>query len=267
MRSIPHPARLAACAIVALALGASAHAVECSSTQLDGMSATACRVDVHREDLRLLLNDATGKPLQTFAALDRSLASQGLRVTFAMNAGMFQPNYAPVGLFIADGKQLKRLNTADGTDNFTLKPNGVFFVGARGAGVIESSRFPAIAESVSLATQSGPLLVQAGAIHPRLSAASASRLIRNGVGVDKAGLVIFAISEDPMNLHEFARLFRDTLHCPNALYFDGNVSSVYVPARQLNIQRSLLGPMITVVEATPKPGGSDAEAAPKRERP
>ena len=240
-------------AVATLAVAASARAVECTAVQLDGKTALACRVDVHREDLRLFLNDATGKPLQNFAALERSLAAQKLRVTFAMNAGMFQPNYSPVGLFVAEGKQLKRLNTADGTDNFTLKPNGVFYLGANGAGVVESSQFPTIAQSVSLATQSGPLLVQAGVIHPRLSATSVSRLIRNGVGVDNAGVAVFAITEDAMNLHEFARLFRDTLHCPNALYFDGNVSSVYVPARRLNIQRSQLGPMVAVVEAIPAP--------------
>jgi len=250
MSGLRHGLHSALFAIAALALSAFAQAVECTSAQLDGKAALACRVDAHREDLRLFLNDAGGNPLQNFAALERSVASQGLRVTFAMNAGMFQPNYSPVGLFIADGKQVKRLNTADGTDNFTLKPNGVFFLGASGAGVVESSQFPAIPKPVTLATQSGPLLVQAGAIHPRLSATSVSRLIRNGVGVDNAGIVVFAITEDAMNLHEFARLFRDTLHCPNALYFDGNVSSVYVPARQLNIQRSQLGPMIAVVEPT-----------------
>jgi uncharacterized protein YigE (DUF2233 family) len=251
------------CSIIGLALATSAQAVECTPAQFAGKAALACRVDARREDLRLFLNDAAGSPLQNFAALDRSLAPQGLRVTFAMNAGMFQPNYSPVGLFIADGKQVKRLNTADGTDNFTLKPNGVFFLGDNGAGVVESSQFPAIAKSVSLATQSGPLLVQAGAIHPRLSATSVSRLIRNGVGVDNAGIAIFAITEDPMNLHEFARLFRDTLHCPNALYFDGNVSSVYVRARQLHILRSQLGPMIAVVEALPKaPDGKSARPTP-----
>jgi len=256
MSSLRHALRRMFPAIAALAIGASVHAVECASAQLEGKSALTCRVDVHREDLRLFLNDAAGNPLQTFAALERSLAYQGLHVTFAMNAGMFQPNYAPVGLFIADGKQVKRLNTADGTDNFTLKPNGVFFLGPNGVGVVESSQFAAIGNSVSFATQSGPLLVQGGAIHPRLSATSVSRLIRNGVGVDNAGIAIFAITEDSMNLHEFARLFRDVLHCPNALYFDGNVSSVYVPAQRVNIQRSQLGPMIAVVETAGKPARS-----------
>lgn len=248
MSSVPRPARVTFLAILALAFGTQAHGVDCAAAQIDGKAATVCRVDVHREQLRLFLNDATGRPLQTFAALERELAAQAMRVTFAMNAGMFQPNYAPVGLFISDGKQIKRLNTATGTDNFTLKPNGVFFLSTTGAGVIESSQFPAIARAVSLATQSGPLLVQADVIHPRLSAASTSRLIRNGVGVDVAGVVSFAITDDPMNLHEFARLFRDILHCPNALYFDGNVSSLYVPGRKLNVQRSFLGPMIAVVE-------------------
>jgi uncharacterized protein YigE (DUF2233 family) len=230
-----------------LLAGHAALAVECDRFHIDAKAALACRVDVPRERLKLYLEDGSGRPLKTFAALQRLLASQDQKLVFAMNAGMFHQDYSPVGLFIADGKQTASLNAAAGQGNFFLKPNGVFLVSDRAARIVESSQFNSVQGEVSLATQSGPLLVQQGKIHARFSATSSSRLIRNGVGVDRAGVAVFAITEAPMSFHEFARLFRDVLHCADALYFDGVVSSVKLPAEQ-PIQRANLGPIIAVVE-------------------
>jgi uncharacterized protein YigE (DUF2233 family) len=238
--------------LIAAVLWSPAHAVECSRVDVDGKAATACRIDVHREDLRLFLTDASGRPLQTFAALEGMLAAQGKALVFAMNAGMFHADYSPVGLFVDEGRQLSPVNVSNGAGNFFLKPNGVFFVGNGRAGVIESSRFAARGEKVSLATQSGPLLVEAGIIHPLLRPTSTSRLIRNGVGVDRAGRAIFVISDDPVSLHELARLFRDGLSCPDALYFDGVVSSVRTPRHRQSVQRAKLGPIIAVIETQPR---------------
>ena len=167
-----------------------------------------------------------------------------------MNAGMFEPGRLPVGLFVADGKTLFPLNTADGTGNFFLKPNGVFLVDDGKARVVESSGYPEVARSghVTLATQSGPLLVRAGVIHPAFNPASTSRLIRNGVGVTAAGEAVFAISEEPVSLYEFAAFFRDVLRCPDALFLDGTVSSLYAPGLKRDDFRVELGPLIGVVE-------------------
>jgi uncharacterized protein YigE (DUF2233 family) len=224
-----------------------AHAVECRRAEAAGKSATVCRVDAQRERLRLFLRDPSGQPLQTFAAVDRTLDAKGERLVFAMNAGMFHADYSPVGLLIQDGRQIARLNTGEGSGNFFLKPNGVFFVATGRAGILEAEAFSRRREPVSLATQSGPLLVRAGAIHPQLDPRSTSRLIRNGVGIDRSGTVVFAISDDPMSFYEFAMLFRDVLQCPDALYFDGVVSSLHAPGVGRSIQRAQLGPIIGVV--------------------
>jgi uncharacterized protein YigE (DUF2233 family) len=249
--------------LVAACLASQAHAVDCSRSQIDGKSALVCRVDTHQEQLHLYLNDAVGRPIQTFPALERMVTARGERLVFAMNAGMFEPNYSPVGLFIENRKQLAPLNTSNGQGNFFLQPNGVFFVGKGGPGILESAQFAALHEEIELATQSGPLLVRAGSIHPLLKATSTSRLIRNGVGVDGSTTVVFAISDDPMNLHEFARLFRDVLHCPDALYFDGVVSSVYAAPVRVSVQRAQLGPIIGVVESAPPADPKRVKTAPQ----
>jgi len=61
--------------------------------------------------------------------------------------------------------------------------------------------------------------------------------------------VVFAISEEPVNLYEFAVLFRDVLRCPDALYLDGVISSLYAPGLKRSDRKAELGPMIGVVEA------------------
>ncbi|MBS0193272.1 MAG: phosphodiester glycosidase family protein [Proteobacteria bacterium] len=208
---------------------------------------TTVRVDTREQRLELFLYDGHGQPFHRFDHLAASLAAHGLSLRFAMNAGMFEPDFSPVGLFVADGHELKPLNLADGKGNFYLKPNGVFFIDGDGPRVVESSHYPRVAHDVRLATQSGPLLLEHGAIHPGFDPGSSSRRIRNGVGVDGA-FVWFVISDTPVTFHEFARYFRDVLHCTDALYLDGNLSSLYDLARSRDDEREPLGPIIGVVE-------------------
>jgi uncharacterized protein YigE (DUF2233 family) len=208
---------------------------------------TVMRVDTRSERLELFLRDQSGTPFFRLEKLRSWLASQNKTLRFAMNAGMFEPDYSPVGLFISHGKELAPLNLANGTGNFYLKPNGVFFVTSNGPNIVESSKYNQQPKDVLLATQSGPLLVENGAIHPSLRATSRSRLIRNGVGVS-AREAIFVISNAPITLYEFASYFRDQLGCRDALYFDGVVSSLLLPAENRSDSSTDLGPMVGVVQ-------------------
>ena len=236
--------------VVVSAWSGAARAVEFGEERAAGKRVTFCRVDLRKERLRLFLKDEYGEVFRRFDPLARATQAAGGTLVFAMNAGMFEPGRLPVGLFVADGKTLFPLNTADGSGNFFLKPNGVFLVADGRARVVESSGYPEIARTghVTLATQSGPLLVRAGVIHPAFNPASTSRLIRNGVGVTAAGEAVFAISEEPVSLYEFAAFFRDVLRCPDALFLDGTVSSLYAPGLKRDDFRVELGPMIGVVE-------------------
>jgi uncharacterized protein YigE (DUF2233 family) len=102
--------------------------------------------------------------------------------------------------------QARRLNLASGYGSFYLKPNGVFVLSPSGARLVESSEYSSIQEPVTLATQSGPLLIHAGAINPILDPKGTSRFVRNGVGVVNANEVVFAITTEPVNFYEFAPL-------------------------------------------------------------
>ena len=242
--------RRAVCAMLLAMLG-SAHAVEFRTVEIAGKRVTVCRVDVKKERLQLFHRDENGQPFKRFDPLVKWIEQRGQTLTFAMNAGMYHRDYTAVGVSVADGKELSPLNTAIGVGNFFLKPNGVFLISERGARVVETSEYPRLKERVLLATQSGPLLVRGGRMHPAFKEGSENRLFRNGVGVPSPDVALFAISEAPVNFHEFATMFRDVLRCPDALFLDGTVSSLYAPKLKRNDFRIDLGPFIGVTE--PKP--------------
>lgn len=208
---------------------------------------TAIAVDTRAERLELFLNDDTGAPLRRLDRLDAWLKSKKLQLRFAMNAGMFEPDLAPVGLFVAHGREIKSLNLADGPGNFYLKPNGVFLLTEAGPKIVRSPKYSEPRAGVLLATQSGPLLLEGGVINPAFSATSKSKHIRNGVGV-RGHEAIFVISNEPVTFHELASYFKDQLHCPDALYFDGVVSSLLAPDRGRHDSTVDLGPMIAVMK-------------------
>lgn len=208
---------------------------------------TVVRVDTSRERLQLFLDDDRGRPFYRFDRLAAWLKARGHTLKFAMNAGMYHRDFSPVGLLVIDGKERAPLNRDEGRGNFYLKPNGVFLVSPSGPSVVETSRYPAMSEGVLLATQSGPLLVSNGAIHPAFDPKSSHRRIRNGVGVS-GKIAYFVISERPVTFHEFAVYFRDELHCSDALYLDGEVSGLYSVETGRSDRRANLGPMIGVVE-------------------
>ena len=114
--------------------------------------------------------------------------------------------------------------------------------------VTESLAFEAEAPDARFATQSGPMLVIDGALHPRFNADGPSRKRRNGVGVTADGATLyFAISDVPVNFHSFASLFRDKLNTPNALFLDGYVSKLYAPEIGRNETGLDMGPIVGVV--------------------
>jgi uncharacterized protein YigE (DUF2233 family) len=218
-------------------------------TRIAGKRITVCRVNLRTQPLQLFLRDTAGHPFHDFTRLAAWLKRRGKTLTFAMNAGMFHADFSPVGLMVAGGKQFSPINTKNGRGNFFLKPNGVFAVTHTEGYVVESSEYVSLPKQrVVLATQSGPLLVRNGKIHPAFNAGSESRLLRNGVGMSSSETAVFAISNDPVNFHEFATLFRDVLRCPNALFLDGNISSLYSTKLKRNDFRRELGPIIGVTE-------------------
>jgi uncharacterized protein YigE (DUF2233 family) len=152
--------------------------VDCRPVEFESVGIVTCVFDADA-DIRLFLNDASGAPYGHFSKLEKALAENGERLRFAMNAGMYHRDRSPVGHYVESGVETMKVNTRNGPGNFHLLPNGVFFVGAAGAGVLESIAYLAAAPNAAFATQSGPMLVIDGALHPRFIPESDSLKHRN----------------------------------------------------------------------------------------
>lgn len=188
-----------------------------------------CRVNPAHNTIKLFLADQHGKAYQYFRNIRAMLEKQGQKAVFLMNAGMYHKDYSPVGLYIENGIQLYPVSTSSGKGNFFMKPNGVFYITGDKAGVSATEAFLKAGIAPRCATQSGPMLVIDNHIHPKFIPHSSFREYRNGVGVTAQGDVFFAISEQKINFYDFAQMFRDKLHTPNALFLDGSISSIYAP--------------------------------------
>lgn len=241
--------------LAALCAGLPIQAMPCAPQVFEDKRFTVCewRRGPRSEPLEIYLQDERGQAFASFDALSQWLAARGQRLRWAMNAGMYHRDMSPVGWLVSGAhgrvETLAPLNNDAGPGNFFLLPNGVFVLSKGGtAAVLPTADAPGWREPVVLATQSGPLLVHRGQLHPALLPASTSRLIRNGVGVTAGGDVRFVISDEPVNFHEFARLFRDGLKCPDALYLDGNISSLYAPQLRRHDKHAAMGPILAVVE-------------------
>jgi len=225
-----------------------ADAQACRNSEYDGNRFTICEVDTTQADLRLFLRDEDGKTLGQFSAVNKALKAEGRQLAFAMNAGMYHRDRAPVGLYVENGAEIMHVVPNAGPGNFGLLPNGVFCIRPGRADVFETLDFVQRAPECTFATQSGPMLVIDGALHPRFLPDSTSRFVRNGVGVSADGKrAVFVISREPVTFHEFGRLFRDELSLPNALYFDGKVSKLYAPELGRNDLGFAMGPMVGMV--------------------
>lgn len=199
----------------------------CARETVENTNYVICTVDPAKVDLRLFWKGDDGAPYRSFPGIADAVTAKGKTLVFAVNAGMYLEDFSPIGLYVENGRELRpvasvKAPTASGpVPNFYKKPNGVFYIGDKGAGILPTATFMKQRPDVRLATQSGPMLVIANRINPIFIAGSSDRTRRSGVGVCGNGTVRFAVSDDPVNFHDFARLFRDRLQCPDALFLDG----------------------------------------------
>jgi uncharacterized protein YigE (DUF2233 family) len=221
----------------------------CQAISLEGAGYTVCEVDLRRHAVKLFWRKPDGEPYGYLAALPA--AQRSGRLVFATNAGMYAPDYRPVGLYIENGRELVRANTRPGPGNFHMRPNGIFYVAGETAGVLDTGSFLTKRPAVDFATQSGPMLVINGRLHP-VFGRSHSRKFRSGVGLRDEHTLAFVISDTEVTFTEFARLFRERLKCDNALFLDGgSVPSLYAPELRRSGNLLPLGPMIAVYDRAP----------------
>ncbi len=246
--------------LVVLALVAiNARAAEVVEEKIQHAGVTFRVVRLEPERVRMVWKDPKDQPYRTFDKVQAALDKDGKKVRFIMNAGIFEPGGIPSGLYLESPhvRPSRPLNPADGEGNFFLKPNGVvWYANGRGANVTPSEKYLEKAEEaeksssrgIMFAVQSGPMLLIDGKRHPKFTEGSASKLHRNGTGVDDKGRVVFAITDQGqvVNFWDFAGLFLK-LGCRNALFLDGDISQMAVNPEKA-VESNQFGAMFVVTE-------------------
>ena len=209
----------------------SAEILRCGET-----TCTVFRVYPAKQQLQIFVRDETGQRFRNAAAIKVWATKNDQKLRFATNIGIFDRSINPLGLLVQNHVELQPLNRSNGTGNFFLQPNGVFYVADGKAGILATRSYPPTSHigtsKISLATQSGPLLLEEGRINPLFTLGSRNQLLRSGVGVSKPRPqeteAIFVISNGPINFYDFANFFKEKVGCESALYLDGVISRFYL---------------------------------------
>lgn len=185
-------------------------------------------IDLKRIELKQYWKRADGSPYGSLGALREALKKQNKEFLFATNSGIYDQQYSPLGLYIERGTRARKINKSRAPGgNFSMVPNGIFLISQdQKAYVIETSEFSDNLAATE-ATQSGPLLLHNGKIHPKFTKGSENKKLRSGVGVNGDGHVVFAISRGGVSFYDFADFFQ-SLKCSSALYLDGSISEFLV---------------------------------------
>lgn len=223
--------RLRILAPVLILLIASAGIIFTGKAQADDNPFISYIVDVKKQDIKLYWKDDQDKNFGSIENLKSWLEKNKRKLLFAMNGGMYKQDNSPQGLFIEKHNTLSQLDTSSGAGNFYLKPNGIFYITNDNLAVICDTKNFKDNGKIKYATQSGPMLVIDGEIHPAFKPGSTNLNIRNGVGILPGNKVVFAMSKAGINFYDFANYFK-SIGCKNALYLDGFVSRTYLPEKQ-----------------------------------
>lgn len=218
----------------------------CRAVTFENVALTHCIADPAKHRIGMANVGADKQPFGSLPAFAATADAE--TIAFAVNGGMYGDDLKPIGYYVEKGERLAQLNRGAGDGNFYMKPNGVFF-GTGGTWRVMGSNtfFETVGDRPEFGTQSGPLLLIDGKLHPDIQDNGPSRAVRNGVGVDAAGKAHFVMSDADISFGQLARYFRDELKVATALYLDGAISSLWDPATG-RLDTNRVGPIIVVTK-------------------
>ena len=204
-------------------------------------------VNSKKLNLEFFWKNEKGEHFKNAENLISWLKSKNKKLLFSTNGGMYKKDNSPQGLYVENTNTKSEIDTSNGSGNFYLKPNGVFYLTTDKTPMICKTEDFVNNEKIKYATQSGPMLVVNGEIHTAFKKNSTNLNIRNGVGILPNNQIIFAISKKEINFYDFAEYFK-RLGCKNALYLDGFVSRTYLPEKNWKQIDGNFGVIIGVTE-------------------
>jgi len=88
-----------------------------------------CQIDLQKDTLRTYWKDDQGKVFGKFSQLHTWLRDRNQHIVCATNAGIYDKQLQPLGMYVEQGRQLRRLNQRQNAyGNFYMQPNGVFMI-------------------------------------------------------------------------------------------------------------------------------------------
>ncbi|WP_034240998.1 phosphodiester glycosidase family protein [Aquimarina atlantica] len=235
--------------LAALVLLTSFFFVKKSEAQVEKSRFLGYEINPLQQELHFYWKNENAVNYKSFQNLKSTLEKENKELVFAMNGGMFNKELSPQGLYIENGETKTKIDTSQsGYGNFYLQPNGVFYVTKKNKPVICTTKIFTGGKHIKYATQSGPMLLIDGKIHPKFRKGSSNVHIRNGVGILPNGNLLFAISNEKTNFYDFASYFKQN-GCKNALYLDGFVSRIYLPSKNQNQLEGNFGVIIGETKA------------------
>lgn len=204
-------------------------------------------VNASEVNIEFFWKDDADEVFRSLKRLKKNVEKNGKELRFAMNGGMYQEDYKPLGLFIQNQKMITPLNVREGKGNFYIKPNGIFYLTTDKKAFLATTQNFKDDGQINFATQSGPILLVNGQINPEFKQNSDNLNLRNGVCVLEGYKVVFSISRKEVNFYDFAQHFKD-LGCQDALYLDGFVSRMYLPEKNIEDLDGDFGVIIGITE-------------------
>ncbi len=150
---------------------------------------------------------------------------------FTINASISDSVCNPVGYFVKNAMQIKSANMGDGNGNFYLKPNGALLFTANDAIICESAQISKY-NGIRLGIQSGPMLLDNGAVNQQFTPNSKNKNIRCGVGIsikNNGRYLLFCISNEPVTFYDFSMLFKQEYKCKDALCLESAGCAMNIP--------------------------------------
>lgn len=206
-----------------------ADAAELRQYRVRDVQINTCQIDLQKDNLRTYWKDDQGKVFGKFSQLRSWLRDRNQHIVCAANAGIYDKQLQPLGMYIEQGRLLRRLNRRQNAyGNFYMQPNGVFMIFDGQAKIVDTETLaadlPRWQQQARYATQSGPIMLQNRVINMRFDPDSMNVATRNAVCTVSDNQVVLAIARNPITFYDFAVFLRDRLDCVDALYLDGNIS-------------------------------------------
>ncbi|MFV0321967.1 MAG: phosphodiester glycosidase family protein [Alphaproteobacteria bacterium] len=205
--------------------------------------------DLANENVKIFWLNAEGEPYLSLDNLMQEQQNNGTPLLFAMNGGIYSDDARPGGLYIENYQKIKDINLNSGKDNFHTKPNGVFYMQGDIPHIVISENFTD-APDISMAVQSGPLLIHKGKIFSHFTNASPSEYVRNGACVTADNQLYFIQSLTPSNMYRFALVAQNKFACQEFLYLDGFIS--HMQAQYGENKGTQIRPFISIIATRPK---------------